>query len=259
MSIVLNMVGGGAGLNPNNALIHVNAPLGSTVTFAKGGVTVKTILPAKAFTNEDDETADYYYSVTSSNYGTWTTTASLNGKTKSNTVSVSTNEQYDVILKYRYEIFADGKIVNMPTLYSADGVNKGTLSEESAGGINFVRWYRKFSTYTIAAAYITLDLTNYTKVVADIFGLTNYRYGTQANTPAICVGASPFSGESGGTWNNVSAYTLFQTNTGRFNLMTPTSFTVDVSGITGTKCVFLSMGGTTNEDTYQNVANFYVE
>lgn len=99
MSLTINMVGGGGGgLNPSDALIHVNAPLGSTVTFAKGGVAVETITPDKAFANVDGATADYYYPVKSANYGTWTVTATLSGDTASDTVTVNAAEQYDLVL-----------------------------------------------------------------------------------------------------------------------------------------------------------------
>lgn len=101
MSLVFNMVGGGGGsLNPSDALIHVNAPYGSTVTFAKGGVVAKTITPDKAFANVDGTTADYYYPVKSANYGTWTVTATLGQNTASTTLVVSANMQYNIALSY---------------------------------------------------------------------------------------------------------------------------------------------------------------
>ena len=93
--------GGAGGLSPNNAVIHVTAPVGSTISFAKGGVTAKVLGPEKSHVNADDNTlADWYYSVSSSNYGTWTVTATLSGNTKSDTVTIDSNEQYDLSLSY---------------------------------------------------------------------------------------------------------------------------------------------------------------
>ncbi len=92
------------GFSNSDALIHVNAPYGSTVTFAKGGVTVKVLSPSDAFNSVDGETADYYYSVTSTNFGSWTVTATLSGKTVSKTVSVSAAKQYDAKLAFHVPV-----------------------------------------------------------------------------------------------------------------------------------------------------------
>jgi len=90
------------GFSNTDALIHVNAPYGSTVTFAKGGVTVKTITPDKAFQNVDGETADYYFPVKSANYGTWTVTATLSGTIGSKNVQVDSAKQYNLKVGGKY-------------------------------------------------------------------------------------------------------------------------------------------------------------
>lgn len=125
MSLVFNMVGGdgGGGLSPNSAVIHVTAPVGSTISFSKGGVVAKVLGPEKSHINADDATmADWYYSVSSSNYGTWTVTATLDADEASSTVTVSNNKQYDVELAYGLYFFKNGKIVIQPDAhpYKAD-------------------------------------------------------------------------------------------------------------------------------------------
>lgn len=92
--------GGSGGMSLNAAVIHVNAPFGSTVTFSKDSIIVKTLGPGKAHTNIDGNNADYYFSVTPTNYGEWVMMATLDGNTASSTVTVSTNYQYDVVLAY---------------------------------------------------------------------------------------------------------------------------------------------------------------
>lgn len=121
MSIVLNMVGGGAGgLNPNDALIHVNAPLGSTVDFTLSSVIVATIPPAKAFTNSDGETADYYYIAKAD--GTYTVTATLTPETASNTVVVNGAGQYDIALSFNLYLFRNGAVHSAYTMsYQGSG------------------------------------------------------------------------------------------------------------------------------------------
>lgn len=98
------------GLTVNAAVIHVNAPSGSTVDFIKGGVTAKTISPTYGHPNANDngETADYYYAVFSGNYGTWTVTANNGSDTTSETVAVNDNKQYDVKLLYGNYLYQNG-------------------------------------------------------------------------------------------------------------------------------------------------------
>lgn len=103
--------GGTDGLSPNNAVIHVTAPAGSTISFSKGGVTAKVLGPEKSHVNANDATlADWYYSVSSNNYGTWTVTASLDGSTTNESVVIDSNEQYDVHLKYDMYFIENGII-----------------------------------------------------------------------------------------------------------------------------------------------------
>ena len=93
--------GGGGGLSPNSAVIHVTAPVGSTISFAKGGVVAKVFGPDKSHVNSADASlADWYYSVSQNNYGTWTVTATLGTDTASDTVTIDSNEQYDLMLSF---------------------------------------------------------------------------------------------------------------------------------------------------------------
>lgn len=81
----------------NKAVIHIMAPIGSTITFSKDNIIVKILGPEKSHVNTDDNTfADWYYAVSSSNYGTWTVTATLGTGTVSDTVTIDNNKQYDV-------------------------------------------------------------------------------------------------------------------------------------------------------------------
>ena len=93
--------GGTGGLSVNSAVIHVNAPLGSTVSFSKGGVVVKTLAPGKGHVNADGETADYYFSISPSNYGVWAVEASLDGASAGDSIEILTNSQHDVLIRYR--------------------------------------------------------------------------------------------------------------------------------------------------------------
>lgn len=100
--------GGTGGMPLSNAIIHAKAPYGSTVTFSKGGVVVKTIGPDKAHANNDGVYADYYLSVSANNYGEWTVAATDGTHTTSETVTVSVAREYDVMLRYILYLFNNG-------------------------------------------------------------------------------------------------------------------------------------------------------
>ena len=61
---------GGESISVHAAVLHVSAPFGSTVSIAKGGVTVKSLGPGRAHTNTDGESADYYFSIAPANLTT---------------------------------------------------------------------------------------------------------------------------------------------------------------------------------------------
>ena len=104
-------VGGAGGLSSNAAVIHVNAAAGSTITFSKSGVTVKVLGPEKSHVNADDNTlADWYYAVSSGNYGEWTVTATLSGDSASETVTVNATKHYDVELSFDVKIYSPGQL-----------------------------------------------------------------------------------------------------------------------------------------------------
>lgn len=93
--------GGGGGLSVNAAILHVRAPTGSTITLSKNNVVVKVLGPEKSHVSADDTTfAEWYYAISSSNYGTWTVTATLGTDIASDTVTIDSNEQYDLELSY---------------------------------------------------------------------------------------------------------------------------------------------------------------
>ena len=94
----------------NKAVIHIMAPIGSTITFSKDNIIVKILGPEKSHVNTDDNTfADWYYAVSSSNYGTWTVTATLGTGTVSDTVTIDNNKQYDVgPIRYPFFLYDSG-------------------------------------------------------------------------------------------------------------------------------------------------------
>lgn len=113
--------GGSGGLSPNSAVIHVNAPTGSTITLTKGGITVKTIGPEKSHINSEyADYADWYIPISASNYGEWTVTATLGNDTASKTVTINDNKTYDVLLTFHIFVIRNGTLQSGYTLYPGE-------------------------------------------------------------------------------------------------------------------------------------------
>lgn len=163
--------GGTGGMSVNNAVIHVNAPTGSTLTFSKSGVTVKVLGPGNGHLNVDGYTADYYYSVSTANYGTWTVTGTSGTFSHSLTVTVSANRQYDLKLVYQTMLYDAGNLYEYPWKISMESDPSyqnpsGTkLLVNQNGNTNFYPHIGFFVNQAI-------DLTNHSSLCAHIYGDT---------------------------------------------------------------------------------------
>ena len=119
---------GSGGLSVNSAVLRITAPVGSTITLTKGGVTVAMLAATKGHTNASDTTlADWYYSISSGNYGSWTVTAAKDGESASETVTVDNAKQYDVSLSYALYLISNGQLQSGYSLYGGSN----TISQES--------------------------------------------------------------------------------------------------------------------------------
>lgn len=110
MSLVFNMVGGagGAGLKDTDAVLIVTVPTGSTVTATKGGVTLTPTMWVTAV----DPTLDCAIFVIKASLfdsqNAWSVTASLSGITASDTVTIDSNKEYELRIKYPVYLYRDG-------------------------------------------------------------------------------------------------------------------------------------------------------
>lgn len=194
----------GGGFSNTDALLHINAPTGSTVTLSKGGVTVKVLTSSDAFPNVDGVTSDYYYSVTSANYGTWTISISLNGDTVSDTVSVSETRQYDVIIDYKHYIFRSGVGQVLPFTSSVDGTNVTvTIGTEY---INIVKTSDSYSRCLVRTTN-KVDISDYSTLSIRFILTNRYSYGPEFGiaTNAGSPGTKPSYVVSTGTITDTSS------------------------------------------------------
>lgn len=91
----------GGSMPVNAAVIHVNAPLGSAITFFKDSTVMEAVTAAQTYPNADGKTEDYYYSVPTSDFGSWTVAASKSGENDvTQSFSILVAKQYDAFLSY---------------------------------------------------------------------------------------------------------------------------------------------------------------
>lgn len=175
MSLTFNMIGGGSGggITFGDAMIRVKAPLGSTVAFSKGGVVAKTLSPSDAFADPDGKNANYYYSISQSNYGEWVVTATKDTNTKNFTLTVNASQQYDVELRYQTMLYDTGNLYGYDWKISREeDYNYQTPSGQrlyvSQNGNGMIVPHIGFFINSI------FDLSNYTTFYAHILDTTAY-------------------------------------------------------------------------------------
>ena len=124
MSYVFNMVGGGSGgggPTSSDAILTVTVPTGSTVTMTKGGVTLTPTMWVQAA----DATLDCALFVIGSSLfdsqNAWTVTASKNGTTASETVTISSNKQYDLTIELALYFIRNGSEVGTNAFAKKNG------------------------------------------------------------------------------------------------------------------------------------------
>lgn len=102
--MIINMVGGGGGFAPSNAIVGVTAYAGSTVTISNGTVT-KTVTADKSHVLSDlSSFAIYYFGIPSGMFSSsvpWNIVAEYQGEETTATIIVNTNAFYDIVLTYR--------------------------------------------------------------------------------------------------------------------------------------------------------------
>lgn len=159
---------GAFGVKINAAVIHVSVEKGSTVKFSKGGIIVETQGPSDAIVSGN--TGNYYYSVRSGNYGSWTVTATSGTKTANKTITINAAQQYDVTLLYGLYIFKSGTGLNPSyTVHrTRDGGDTFYIDTTSFGGTK---------NYAGAILYFTpkVDITKYSKLCVDQICYSRYQ------------------------------------------------------------------------------------
>lgn len=179
MSLVFNMVGGGSGggsLSDTNAILTVTVPTGSDVTATKGGVTLTPTIWVQAVDNTLDCAVFLFEPSQFDSQNAWTIAATRGSgasqESTSATVTISSNEQYNLELSYNLFIVRNG-IVNT-AIYTGNIIKPSAITdvgEVTVDGIDYYRIYNNIATSgsTKTNCYFTpktdFPLTGYTKLV----------------------------------------------------------------------------------------------
>lgn len=238
--------GGGGGLQDTDALLRVQAPAGSVVTITKGGMT-KT---DHGHENADDNSVyDYYFIIHQSQFDSvnpWTVTATLGTQTKSDTVVIDMADEYDVILTYQFYFIKDGYFTG--SQLTKTGASGATFTEGSP--------YLTWAGFGNAAggAYGSTDVTQYDTLKLELSGGFSW---ANANIPvlAICNSQPSVDGGSGNV-TGITAKTTIRATTGTLSSGT---YTLDISGYTGTKYILLTCSGESGNSGSMYIKNLWLE
>lgn len=218
MSLVLNMVGGtgGAGLKDTDAVLIVTVPTGSTVTATKGGTTLTPTMWVKAA----DQTLDCaIFSIPASQFDAttpWTITATDGTDTASDTVLITTNKEYEIVLSYAYYFYKNGTSYNgfSPTSTFRNSIFTITENASTIGllardtGRNGIAWALQFNNngYSKLSAVIESGTILGTNVPyfgiysgsGDVFNETRFTAKSQIDTTLPTTVSVDVSSVSGG-------------------------------------------------------------
>lgn len=232
MSLTFNMVGGGGGgkLKDTDAVLVVTVPTGSIVTATKGGTTLTPTMWVKA---ADASLDCAIFSIPASQFDSttpWTITATDGTSTASDTVLITTNQQYDVGLTY-------GVLYDYTTGYTVQWLQK-TLSYTSLpAGQGYIS-FGSDGIYMRNASTATDTLKNWVTSICTPMRLDFSKFSTLNVTFEFTLDSGnndPRFGAIDSTSGNVAKAVAYKEmpRTGTYSL--------DVGSITGSYYVFVEV------------------
>lgn len=243
MSYVFNMIGGGTGgggPTTSDAILTVTVPTGSTVTMTKGGVTLTPTMWVQAA----DATLDCALFVIGPSLfdaqNAWTVTASLSGDTASGTVTIDSNEQYDMELRYSYWLYKDG---NEETAITGGYV--GRTQSNSSWSLESDHIYLGFNSAGTGSKAVTvytnnqIDFTDYSYLKAYL-NRTTVQSGNSSSAAEVCLLAASTNTQPVG--KDYATVKYHENNTTKPWPEGYETLTVDVSSVSGSYYVGLFSG-----------------
>ena len=102
MSLTINRIGGSGGVSESNAILMAHVPTRSTVTASKGGVILTPKMWTSGLTADEDVAMFIFSPAQFDSVNTWTITATDGMHTTSSRVLITSNKEYEAVLKYFY-------------------------------------------------------------------------------------------------------------------------------------------------------------
>ena len=253
MSLTINRIGGSGGVSESNAILMAHVPTGSTVTASKGGV----ILTPKMWVSDstvDEDVAMFIFSPAQFDSITpWTITATDGEFTKSASVLITENKEYEVTIIFRFYFVKDGQLVPRSLV--------GRTSAVITQAPDYLRFASNGNAVALTTSKEMINLSEYSNLALKLIS-HGTRYGqswyTSSNVPVLGV-STVLPTVSGDAVNNVTLKTFFITSTG---VITGADFSVNVSDRTDSMYIVLTISGSSSlsgTSGYINILDLYLE
>ena len=154
----------GGAIKPENAILVVTAPTGSTVTAIKGNISLTPTMWVKAANNTLDCALFSIKPNLFDSQNAWTVTGTLGTESASTTIVIDSNKEYEAEITYALYLIRNG----IP-LVSLTVVTGATVTSSS---VKFNR-----NTYNVVRTSSKIDLTKYKSMFADMIVVSkDYAY-----------------------------------------------------------------------------------
>lgn len=255
MSLTINRIGGSGGVSESNAILMAHVPTGSTVTASKGGVILTPKMWVSGSTADEDVAMFIFSPIQLDSTTPWTITATDEELefTKSASVLIAENKEYEVTIIFRFYFVEDGQLV------------PGSLVGRTYAVITQAQDYLRFASNGNAVALTTskemINLSEYSNLVLKLTS-DGTRYGqswyTSSNVPVLGV-STVLPTVSGEAVSTVTLKTFLKTETG---VITGADFSVNVSDRTDSMYIVLTVSGSSSlsgTSGYINILDLYLE
>lgn len=246
--MIINMAGGSGGLSTNSAVLHVVSLIGSTISLLKNGILVKRLGPEKSHVDESGENANYYFSISPTNYGEYDLISENSGMTAFGSVTIDSNKQYNIDLLFTRYLIRDGMPVGSMTTSTF-----AVISQRS----NCYNMRTNGNVSCFTARYI--EETYYSRMVLNLILSNENHYGLSwRGTGVPAIGYSYGRPQFDGSWNITNAQGLTYLNGGG-GYIYDANFTLDISNVNRPIYVFVAVAGTRDWNGFINISNLYLE
>lgn len=234
-----NAGGGGSGgaIKPENAILVVTVPTGSTVTAVKGSISQTPTMWVSGTYPDQDIALFVFTPAQFDSVNPWTITATDGVLTASDTVLITSNKEYEITLYFYLYLFNNGimettvsggmqatKISGNNGTYSLETVDTNLVAKAqyTSGGNGLSIWYGTVN---------TIDLSNYStlkiKISSAIYPVFQNWYGKIGVNTTMPTGSIQ-------NWSFLASTQFDAVNT-------ETTFTVDISAIN--QLCYVGLGG----------------